>query len=57
MVLDRAAHTGLVTSSTKPDAFERSDVVGDGAEAGAEPAGELDRAGGAFVEHREDPHP
>ena len=57
VVLDRAAHARLVHEFDEPDALERTDVVGDGAEAGAEPAGELDRAGGALVEHRKDPHP
>ena len=55
MVLDGAAHARLVDELDQADALERADVVGDGAEAGAEPAGELDRAGRALVEHREDP--
>jgi predicted ATPase len=34
------------------EALERADVVGDRAERGAQPAGQLDRARGALVEHR-----
>ena len=43
MVFDGAADAGFADEFDEADAFERADVVGDGAEAGAEPAGEFDR--------------
>jgi len=56
VVLDGAAHARLVDELDQPHALERAHVVSDGAERRVEPAGQLDGAGGALVEQRQDPH-
>src|SRR5262249_39584341 len=52
-----AAHPGLVDQLDEPELVQGAHVVGDGAEAGFEDLGELDRTGPALVEQREDAHP
>ena len=55
VVLDGAAHPGLADELDQADALERAHVVGDRPQGRAEPAGELDRAGGPLVQQRDDP--
>jgi hypothetical protein len=54
VVLDRTAHARLVHQLDEPELLEGAHVIGDRAEAGVEPTGQLVRRRLALVEHRQD---